>query len=143
MGSVPIHMPKLIGMSVLVEILGIIAMLFIDFDYSFLFLLAGILYFIIMFMKYRNANARHTYETETKKNTSNLRKVDKFIRTEQGLTSSTMTGANNTRVNGVSPSNQILDSLSGQNISNSIIDSVTSNSAIASFIKDNINKGGK
>ena len=140
MGSVPIHMPKLIGVSILVEILGILAMLYIDFDYSFLFLLAGILYFILMFLRYRNANARHTYETETKKTTSNLRKVDNFIRTEQGLTNATMDGANNTRVNGAAPTSQILDSFSGQNISNSIINSVTNNSAIASFIKDNINK---
>ena len=45
MGSIPIHMPKLVGMSCLVELVGFFAMLFVDFDYSFLFLLSGFLYF--------------------------------------------------------------------------------------------------
>lgn len=65
MGSVPIHMPKLFGISFLVEILGIIAMMSIDFDYNWLFLLSGIIYFLYIYAKYRNSNARHKYETET------------------------------------------------------------------------------
>ena len=48
MGSVPIHMPKLIGISILVEILGMLAMRYSDFDYNWLFLLSGIIYFIII-----------------------------------------------------------------------------------------------
>ena len=62
MGSVPIHMPKLIGMSVLIELLGIIAMYYLDFDYSWLFLLLGFIYFFVMYKKYRNADARHHHE---------------------------------------------------------------------------------
>ncbi len=143
MGSVPIHIPKLIGISALVEIFGILAMLFIDFNYDFLFLLSGIIYFIIMFLRYRNADARHTYEIETKKNISNLRKVDNFIQTKKGLTSSTMSGANNSFVQGASPTSQVFNSLTSQNIANNVINSVTNNSALASFIKDNIDKGGK
>lgn len=143
MGSVPIHMPKLIGVSFIVEILGIIAMFLVDFDYSFLFLLSGIIYFLIMFIRYRNANARHTYEIDTKKNITNLRKVDNFIKSEKGLTNSTMNGANNKRVNGETSTSKIFDSFTGQNISNSVINSVTNSSSIASFIKDNIEKGGK
>ena len=42
MGSIPVHMPKLIGVSCLIELLGLILMLFVDSDYSFLFLLLGI-----------------------------------------------------------------------------------------------------
>ena len=34
MGSVPIHMPKLIAVSAFVELLGFLAMLFVDFDYN-------------------------------------------------------------------------------------------------------------
>ena len=49
MGSVPIHMPKLIGISAFVEVLGILAMVFIDFDYNWLFLLSGIIYFLIIY----------------------------------------------------------------------------------------------
>ena len=48
MGSVPIHMPKLIGISAFVEVLGILAMVFTDFDYNWLFLLSGIIYFLII-----------------------------------------------------------------------------------------------
>ena len=143
MGSVPIHMPKLIGVSALVEILGILAMLFVDIDNSWIFLLSGLIYYIIMYAKYRNSNARHTYETDTKTNMSNLRKVDNFIQSKKGLTNSTMNGANNRVVNGKTTASKVLDSLSGQNISNSVINSVTSSSSLAGFIKDNIdnNKG--
>ena len=92
MGSVPIHMPKLLGVSFLVEII----------------------YFFFMLMRYRNFDARHTYETETKKNISNLRKVDNFIRSERGLTNSTMNGANNKVVNGTAASG-IFNSLNKKN----------------------------
>ena len=110
MGSVPIHMPKLIGISAFVEVLGILAMVFTDFYYNWLFLLSGIIYFLIIYFKYRNSNARHKYERDTKSQMSNLRKVDNYIERRTGLTSSTMSGANNNTVNG-----------SGQNIINSIM----------------------
>ena len=110
MGSVPIYMPKLIGISAFVEVLGILAMVITDFDYNWLFLLSGIIYFLIIYFKYRNSNARHKYERDTKSQMSNLRKVDNYIERRTGLTSSTMSGANNNTVNG-----------SGQNIINSII----------------------
>lgn len=100
MGSIPVHMPKLIGISCLIELLGLILMLFVDSDYSFLFLLLGIIFFAVIYFKYRNTNARHKYETETKRNISNLRKVDSLVRREKGLRNSRMNGANNTRLNG-------------------------------------------
>ena len=143
MGSVPIHMPKLIGVSILVEIVGIFFMLFVDFDYSWLFLLMGLLYFIIMYTRYRNSNARHTYETETKKSMANLREVDDFIRSEKGLKNSTMVGANNKCVNGQNISSTIFGSLSEQNLGNTVINSVTNNSPLADFIKNNIDKNDK
>ena len=112
MGSIPIHIPKLLGISCLVELLGILAMLFVDFDYNWLFLFLGFIYFFIMFNKYRNFNARHTYETETKKTMSNLRKVDNFVVSKRGLTNSTIDGANNKFVGGQSEVSRIFDSLS-------------------------------
>ena len=55
MGSVPIHMSKLILVSVIVEIIALILMLFVDLDDNGLvFLLAGPLYYGLMYMKYRN-----------------------------------------------------------------------------------------
>lgn len=142
MGSVPIHMPKLVGMSVLIEVLGILAMILIDFDYSWLFLLAGFIYFMLMFLKYRNLNARHSYESETKKTISNLRKVDNFIQTKKGLTNSVMIGANNNNVDGQTTTNKVLNSLTGQNISNNVINSVANSNPITSLIKDTIEKKG-
>jgi len=121
MGSVPIHMPKLLLVSFLVEILGVIAMLFIDFDYNWAFLFAGFIYYFIMFAKYRNSGARHKHETETKKKMANLRNVDKFIKAKKGLTNSRMTGANNLRVNGQSTGNGFLNSLTNQNLINTDI----------------------
>ena len=112
MGSVPIHMPKLFGISVLVELVGFIAYLLIrDFDYRFIFLFAGIIYFFIMYLRYRNSNARHHHETETKKNISNIRKVDKLIQHKRGLSNSKMSGANNNKVSGQSLSESVLNSL--------------------------------
>ena len=109
-GSVPIHMPKLFGVSALVEFVGFLAyMLASDFDYRFIFLLAGIIYFFINYMRYRNSNARHHHETETKKNTLNLRKVDNLLKHETGLSNSRIAGANNTRVSGQSISETVMD----------------------------------
>lgn len=143
MGSVPIHMHKLLLMSLLVEIIGVLAMFFVDFDYSGAFLTLGIIYFIIMFMRYRNSNARHKYETETKTQMSNLRKVDNFIESKKGLTNSMMVGANNKKVGGQSLNNKLSESLTGQNIGNSVVNSITENNRVASLIKDSIDKGGK
>lgn len=109
MGSVPIHMPKLIGISCLVELIGVIAMLLADFDYSWIFLLVGLIYFAIMYFRYRNSNARHYHEKETKKTMSNLKTVDKLIRRETGLTNSMMLGANNTKIGNASLTDNIFN----------------------------------
>lgn len=99
MGSVPIHMPKLILVSLIIEVLTIILMLFIDLEeLEFVFLLTGFIYFCVMQAKYRNKSARHFHEKETKTEINNLEKTDRFIRQEKGLRNSKMVGANNTRV---------------------------------------------
>ena len=103
MGSVPIHMPKLIGVSFLVECCGVLAMLFVDFDYDWLFLLLGVIYFIIIYTRYRNDNARHRYEVETKKEISNLKEEDRLISRRTKLTNPRMVGANNTSIRGDNP----------------------------------------
>ena len=98
-GSVPIHMPKLFGVSCLVELLGFILTLIVDFSYEWVFLLAGFIYFFIIHLRYRNSNARHHYETETKKQIFNLRKLDNLIKHETGLTNSKITGENSSKIN--------------------------------------------
>ncbi len=100
MGSVPIHMPKLIGVSCIIELASFFLTMFIDSDYSFLFLLAGFLYFFLIYSKYRNQDARHKYETETKTDMENLKSVDKYIQRRTGLSNAKINGANNTFVSG-------------------------------------------
>ncbi len=109
MGSVPIHMPKLIGISCLIELLGFILTMLMDFDYKWIFLLSGFIYFFAMYLRYRNSNARHHYEIETKKKLFNLRKVDNFIRHEKGLTNSRISGANNTKIGGQGLSEKMIN----------------------------------
>ena len=105
MGSVPIHTPKLLLISALVEVLGVIAMLLTrtdDQSWPYLFLLSGIIYFWVIYAKYRNTGARHNHETETKSNMSNLRELDRFVRNRRRLKESKIDGANNTKVGGSS-----------------------------------------
>lgn len=113
MGSVPIHMPKLILMSFLVEILGILAMMYTadDFNGSWLFLTVGVIFFFIMYGRYRNSGARHTYETETEKEVTNLREVDTYIKRRTGLSNYYMEGANNTNVEGATNQSKLLKKL--------------------------------
>ena len=120
MGSVPIHMPKLWLMSALVEILGLIATLLTIFvadkdeNWPWVFLLAGFIYFGIIYGKYRNKGARHRHEKETKTNMKNLRKVDNFVKKERGLSNSTMENANNTRVSGITGSKTFIEQLTNE-----------------------------
>lgn len=111
MGSVPIHMPLLLLMSAIVEILAVVAMLFVEFKYEAVFLIAGVIYFLIMYLRYRNSNARHHHETETIKKMSSLRQRDVFIKRETGLSNSRISGANNTAISGIGVGEKILNSL--------------------------------
>lgn len=95
MGSVPIHMPKLITYSAIVELLGFIAMFLVDWDYSFIFLSLGVIFYFIFYSKYRNQNARHTHESETDTKIDNITESDEFIQTKKRLRNSMIEGANN------------------------------------------------
>ena len=106
MGSVPIHFPKLLGVSAIVEVIGVILWLvtlsfFKDSeDVSWLLLISGFVYYGIMYARYRNKGARHHHEEETKSTMNNLREYDNFVQRRTGLKNSRMAGANNTSVKG-------------------------------------------
>ena len=108
MGSIPIHFPKLLGVSAIVEVIGFILMLitwpFLTGEegesYSWLFLTLGFVYYGLMYARYRNKGARHFHEKETKSTMSNLRKIDVFVKRRTGLKNKRMKGANNTSVGG-------------------------------------------
>lgn len=119
MGSVPIHMPKLIIISVLIEILSFGAMIKVDWDYDYIFLTFGAIYFFIIYSRYRNQGARHTYEKDTKREATNLRKVDTFKESRKGLSSSSISGRNDNKIEGSSVQKNILNTLKD---SNNVID---------------------
>ena len=110
MGSVPINMPRLFGISALVELIGIIlwavtsplyllALFDIDADLSWLFATAGFVFYGIIYSKYRNKGARHSHE-ETKSTLDNMRKKDSFVTKRTGLRNNMIEGANNKIIKG-------------------------------------------
>ena len=115
MGSVPIHMPKLLGISAIVEIFGILAMVFVDWDYSWLFLALGFIYYFIIYSKYRNKGARHKHELETKRKVDNLKSVDRLVKRKTGLSNAYMHGANNTTISDDDLTTQMLNKFTGNN----------------------------
>lgn len=111
MGSVPINQPLLILISSIIEfIFGFIGiMLFIivsdggddDDGTGFLILLlSGFIFYGIMYAKYRNKGARHTYEKETKKEVFNLVENDKLLEHKKGLKNSRIKDCNDSKIEG-------------------------------------------
>lgn len=106
MGSVPINMTRLWIVSALIEIFGVILALFFSrFDADtegkqWLLLLPGIIFFGLMYMRYRNSDARHTYEHETERTVFNLVQDDRFLEHRKRLESSEISGVNNKALRG-------------------------------------------
>ena len=111
MGSVPIHMPKLIGICAIIEFFSFLAVVFVDWDYSWIFLLTGFIYFFIIFSRYRNQAARHKHELETTRKVSNLKKEDMLVQRKTRLTNSHMYGANNKSVGSDNFATQVLNEI--------------------------------
>ena len=118
MGSVPIHKPKLLAASLGVELLGLLATLLTIYKilnhnswWPWLFLLSGIIYYAVIYGKYRNTGARHRHESETKSTMKNLRKTDNFVRKLTRLDSSTMKNANNKRISGTIKNNDLFNNM--------------------------------
>lgn len=102
-GSVPVNIPRLFLISALIEVVCIIlAVTFASEDsfFNWLFLLGGIGFFMWKYLKYRNTEARHSHETETRHRILNLVKNDTFVENLKKLYDSEMKGANNRKVNG-------------------------------------------
>ncbi len=116
MGSVPINTIKLLITSIFVEIFGGFLAWFVDFmditdsDARWVLLLSGFAFYLLMYMRYRNSDARHDYENMTKHNVFNMSGKDVFIEHRRRLSNSTMHGANNTELKGMNV-NVMLDSV--------------------------------
>ncbi len=115
MGSIPIHMPKLLGFSALVELFALLFwwIVLIDWDFGWLMIFSGIVFYFVFYGKYRNKKARHKHETETESKMLNLKKVDDYVRRRTGLPNAMISGANNNEVSLVQT--DLLDVLSKSN----------------------------
>lgn len=65
-------------------------------DIVWFLLVGGFIYFFAMVKKYRNQDARHTYEFETKNEGTHLDCVDKFLYNEHGVTTGQIAKENST-----------------------------------------------
>lgn len=65
-------------------------------DIVWFLLVGGFVYFFAMVKKYRNQDARHTYEFETKNEVTHLDCVDEFLYNEHGVTTGQIAKENST-----------------------------------------------
>lgn len=110
MGSVPINIPLLAGISAIIEVICIILCFALlsassggdddDGTGFLLLLLGGFIFYGVMYMRYRNKGARHTYEQETKKNVSNMIREDVFVEKRKGLKNAVMKDSNESHLEG-------------------------------------------
>ncbi len=111
MGSIPIHKPKLIAVSILIEFIGIVLAILTQNDRSianWAFLLLGIIFYLVIHKRYSNFDARHYHESDTKSELNNISEFDEHVKTIFGVSNSKMRGANNNLVRG-NYSKSILD----------------------------------
>ena len=132
-------MPKLLFFSFLVEILGILGMLFVEDDIRYAFLLLGFIFFGIMYFRYRNSAARHNHESETKTNMSSVVGSDVFVEHRRGLSNARMNGANNLEVTGKTNNNNVLNALNIDKVNQTIANTITQNETVVDVIKNNNN----
>lgn len=109
MGSVPLYTSKLVAISALIELVSIVLGIFWTFVWfadedsgkaGFLGLLPGVVYYFIIKNKYRNMNARHKHECDTKAEIKNVKKTDTFVQKRTRLRNSQIAGKNSDDVNG-------------------------------------------
>ncbi len=118
MGSVPINKRRLLIVSTLLEIIGIILgfiwfrfwfFSYVDFDdddnnfglIGLALFTPGFLFYWIKTARYRNMNARHKHEAETVSEIRNVKKTDKSLGRRNRLSSSRIVGENDSEVKGV------------------------------------------
>ena len=108
MGSVPMNKKKLTMITLIIEIVVLIAVLLINSTSEdgnillYLLLLAGPIFYGFKTSKYRNASARHVYESETKNEITNVKTNDELLESKKNLSNSSMSGANNNKLEGES-----------------------------------------
>lgn len=64
------------------------------------FFLSGFVFYAAIFLRYRNADKRFKHESQTRSEMKNLRVRDDLVKSQKGLSNSSMRGANNRQVTG-------------------------------------------
>ena len=107
MGSIPMNKKKLALISLFIDlVIFLIAFLLGNYGSQglsiicYIMLIIGPIYYGVKSSKYRNASARHTYEKETKQEITNVKSVDNLLKHKKDLSNSSMTGANNNKLEG-------------------------------------------
>ena len=109
MGSVPINQPLLLLVSAIIEVvfgaIGIALCFATTSDddnglFFLLLLLSGFVYYGIMYSRYRNKGARHTYEKETKRDMYDLKSTDDLLEHLKGLNDPFIKGCNDSKLEG-------------------------------------------
>ena len=105
MGSIPINMFRLLFVSILVGLIFFGIWCEVDFEGDVLFLTPGFITYFVIYYRYRNKDARHRHEVETRRKVLNLQQADKYVIDKKGLSNHIMTGANNNVVDGAGKQN--------------------------------------
>ena len=125
MGSVPINMPLLIGISAIIEAICIVVGLMLFFAIAasdsedsnplvaLLIFLGGFIFYGIMYARYRNKGARHTYEKETHHMIKNIIRKDELLEHRKGLRNSQLKNRNDEKIEGdsIQPKKSILEKI--------------------------------
>lgn len=69
-------------------------------SFGLLFLLSGVVFYVLVWLRYRNVDKRHHHERETRAEMHDLRSDDRLVGSVKGVSNRRMTGANNTEVRG-------------------------------------------
>lgn len=97
-GSIPVYLPKLTLISILFEIFGIILMSIIEFNYNWIFLSFGPVFFIIIFIRYHNLSTKYKCNPKINSKIENLKTLDKFVTRKIGLETTKISDTNNTKI---------------------------------------------
>ncbi|WP_250446991.1 hypothetical protein [Actinotalea sp. C106] len=69
-------------------------------NFGLLLLLAGPVFYGLMYLRYRNSDKRHRHESETRAKMHDMKVRDDRIKSLKGVSNSRMRGANNNEVRG-------------------------------------------
>lgn len=120
MGSVPLNLTRLSIVSAIIELLALLLIIMVGFAVKhgssletlrWVLLLAGPVFFYLMYSRYRNISARFKYETHTNYEVRNLQARDSYLGTERNVESSSMHDANADQVHGIRSGFPQLDQL--------------------------------